>query len=766
MAEQGLSYSISAVDQSTATLTRIRNAFRSTGDAAKKAGDDATSGARKSTSALKDAERQAKQTASGMRELANAVGAAGLAGATLALGRSIVQTSANFDSLKRGLTAVAGSAGAAERQLARLREVAKLPGLGFEEAVKGSVRLQAAGLSAQMAERALKAFGNALATVGAGREELGGVITALSQIQSKGKVSAEEINQLAERLPQIRQAMKGAFGTSDTEALGKSGLTAEAFIAGLVTQLEKLPTASGGAQNSFENLADATKRLQDSLGKAILPAVVKGVEWLAKHAEDAAAAFERMSTGAQGAFLAIGGGLASVLPAAIAFNQLKAAAAGLGIGGAAAAGAGAAGAGAGAAAGAGAMLSKGFLGSLTGKLLPHAFTGPIGMTGRALAGGIGTALFAGYGLGSAYYEEKVGQNERKAELGEAERMTSSPEGAMATEIKRKLGQAQRRGDSRAVAYWTRTLAELRGRSRAPAAATSAPAAAVAEGPHFGSMEAQARFLGGDTAAGQLQALRPVLQARLADLQKQGKSAKGKDLERLEVEFWNTKRELAQLEKAAQEEVAAAREKAQDAAKKAAEDQRDAHKRAMGAAKRAAEQQARAYEEMVRATEQAQRDRFSAAQGATRGAVGAVGAGVELAKARAAVLGMIDPRAGKAAEQSLVIPALQRKLRAAGVPIPGESQEDAIRRQIEAEQVKGEILSLSGVQQGRSVGLMGGGSMAFTDPRGRALMGSLDAMQRGSTINIGNIVLGGSEDEQRRRWLSIYDTVIRRAVGGL
>lgn len=196
------------------------------------------------------------------------------AGATAAVSTmaAVMGTDAalKFDSLARGLASVSKDASDLTGQIDRLREVAKLPGLGFEEALQGSLALQSAGLSANMAERSLAAFGNALATVGKGKAELDGVTLALQQIASKGRVSAEEINQLNERVPQIRQAMQAAFGTADTEALGKMGIGSDQFIAGVVAQFEKLPKVTGGAQNAIENFGDALRTALQPLGQGIL----------------------------------------------------------------------------------------------------------------------------------------------------------------------------------------------------------------------------------------------------------------------------------------------------------------------------------------------------------------------------------------------------------------------------------------------------------------------------------------------------------------
>lgn len=202
-----------------------------------------------------------------------------------ALGTLSVRSATQLDSLRRGLTAVAGSSEEAERQLARLAEVAKLPGLGFREAIQGSIRLQAAGLSAELAEDALRGFGNALATVGAGKAELDAVSRALSQIASKGKISAEEINQIAEVVPQIRVVMEQAFGTSNSELLQKMGIDAETFVRKVTDELLKLEQVTGGPANAFENLSDAVFRATSALGTQLLPAVLPLVEGLARMME-------------------------------------------------------------------------------------------------------------------------------------------------------------------------------------------------------------------------------------------------------------------------------------------------------------------------------------------------------------------------------------------------------------------------------------------------------------------------------------------------
>lgn len=256
----------------------------------------------------------------------------GLTAPLAALGTAAIRSAVDMDSLKRGLRAVAGSGEEMEKQLRRLKEVAKLPGLGFQEAIQGSINLQAAGLSARQAERALMGFGNALATVGKGKADLDGVTLALTQIAAKGKVSAEEINQLQERVPQIRQIMKDAFGTADTEILQKAKITSTQFIEAITAALEKIPKVTGGAQNAFENFSDTAKQTLAKIGDVFLPAVTRALDSINPIIEKIGDSFKALSPSMQTAFggLAVGGaiigpalvGLASLARAIANINTL------------------------------------------------------------------------------------------------------------------------------------------------------------------------------------------------------------------------------------------------------------------------------------------------------------------------------------------------------------------------------------------------------------------------------------------------------------
>jgi len=246
----------------------------------------------------------------------------GLTAPILAVGAGSLKAAADLDSLKRGLISVAGSSGEAEQQLTRLREIAKLPGLGFNEAVQGSIRLQAAGFSANQAEKSLSAFGNAIASVGGGKAELDGVTLALTQIASKGKISAEEINQLSERVPQVRKAMQAAFGTADTEVLQKSGISAEVFVGKLTAELAKIPPVTGGIKNDFENLTDTIQQSGAKVGASLVPAASTIINVVAPAVNTLADSYSELSPPVQAGLLAVAGTVAVAGPTVLALGAV------------------------------------------------------------------------------------------------------------------------------------------------------------------------------------------------------------------------------------------------------------------------------------------------------------------------------------------------------------------------------------------------------------------------------------------------------------
>lgn len=243
----------------------------------------------------------------------------------LAVGGLSLKAAAEFDALKRGLENVAGSSAEASVQLTRLREIAKLPGLGFREAIQGSISLQAAGFSADRAERSIKAFGNALVSVGKGRADLDGVILALTQMQNKSSGIGQELRQLADRLPQLRKVLTLEFNTGDSEEIAKLGYTSDQVVERILKGFEKLPKVSGGFANSLENLRDQLEQTGVKVGTALIPIAERAVTQLSGLLDIVvrlADGFGGLPQPVQDAAIAITGVAAAYGPAALVIGKI------------------------------------------------------------------------------------------------------------------------------------------------------------------------------------------------------------------------------------------------------------------------------------------------------------------------------------------------------------------------------------------------------------------------------------------------------------
>ena len=241
-----------------------------------------------------------------------------------AVGAAAVNAFAQFEKSAKALEAVTGSAKLTAEQIERLRKIAQLPGLGFEQAVKASARLQAVGLSAQDAEEAIRQYGNAVARSGGGAAEFDGAILALTQIASKGKISAEEINQLNERIFEIRPALQAAFGTSDSEQLQKLGISAEEFISRTTAELAKLERVQGGVANSFENFRDSVNSSLAVLGESISRSInlTGKLESLSTAISNAAEGFKSLNPQTQSFVIGLAGIAAAAGPITFAVGSL------------------------------------------------------------------------------------------------------------------------------------------------------------------------------------------------------------------------------------------------------------------------------------------------------------------------------------------------------------------------------------------------------------------------------------------------------------
>ncbi|RYG99020.1 MAG: hypothetical protein EON58_05305 [Alphaproteobacteria bacterium] len=197
-----------------------------------------------------------------------ALGGAAVAGGIAMLALQASQAAATMESLHMGLAAVMGSAEAGALAFANLQEVAKLPGLNLTDAVRSFVDLKAAGVDAGTALLSLMGIGNALATVGRGRDELVSALYGVRQLSTASQILGEDLNILKDSVPQLTDLLMKRFGTARSDELAKK-LSPGDLVAIIVQDLNSLPKVAGGIAGTFENLGDLVARSLAAAGQAV-----------------------------------------------------------------------------------------------------------------------------------------------------------------------------------------------------------------------------------------------------------------------------------------------------------------------------------------------------------------------------------------------------------------------------------------------------------------------------------------------------------------
>jgi tape measure domain-containing protein len=104
---------------------------------------------------------------------------------------------------KVALESLGMSSAEATKHLAELEQLSLKTPFEYQDVIKATLSMNAFGFSAQTRIKDLTALSDAAAIAAAGNGRFGesfqGIITAIGQMRAKGKVSAEEMNQLAER---------------------------------------------------------------------------------------------------------------------------------------------------------------------------------------------------------------------------------------------------------------------------------------------------------------------------------------------------------------------------------------------------------------------------------------------------------------------------------------------------------------------------------------------------------------------------------------
>lgn len=201
---------------------------------------------------LKKALDEAEQETGGwVGRLSGTLGKIGLvtAGLTTAVGGAIggfvAKTGIDFNSFSEqaqiAFTTMLGSADKAKQFLGDLQSFAAKTPFEIRGLTAASQQLLAFGFHAEDVIPMVTAVGDAVSGLGGSAETMQGVITALGQMKAKGKASAEEMMQLAERGIPAWQYLAKAMGVSVAEAMdkvSKGAVDADTAIKAVVAGME------------------------------------------------------------------------------------------------------------------------------------------------------------------------------------------------------------------------------------------------------------------------------------------------------------------------------------------------------------------------------------------------------------------------------------------------------------------------------------------------------------------------------------------------
>jgi tape measure domain-containing protein len=200
------------------------------------------------------------------------------------LGAAFIQVNIQAESMKRGLTAIYGSADVAGQQMKALSGIASAAGVSVsgisDSFVKFSAATRASNIPLQQTNELFSAVVTASATLGLGADQTTRAIEALGQMASKGVVSMEELRQqLGDALPGALSMSAKGMGLTDAELikLVESGrLATRDFFPGLTKGLQTLQGDTDGISQSWGRFKTALTTTATAIGDAGFVAVLTG----------------------------------------------------------------------------------------------------------------------------------------------------------------------------------------------------------------------------------------------------------------------------------------------------------------------------------------------------------------------------------------------------------------------------------------------------------------------------------------------------------
>lgn len=205
----------------------------------------------------------------------------------------IVKVGGDFEILQDRLESLTGSAEAGEEAFAWIKDFTENTPFQLNEVTDAFVRAKAFGLDPM--NGTLKAVADQAAKTGGGIESLNGIVSALGQAYSKGKLQTEEMLQLIERGVPAWDLLAEATGrsTSELQNMASAGQLGRREIQLLIDQLGK--SGAGAAEKQMSKLQGLVSNLKDTFVEFLNDVNNEGLlEYVKAQIKDLASAFEEM----------------------------------------------------------------------------------------------------------------------------------------------------------------------------------------------------------------------------------------------------------------------------------------------------------------------------------------------------------------------------------------------------------------------------------------------------------------------------------------
>ena len=182
---------------------------------------------------------------------------------------SLVDAAKQYDSIRSRLIAAEDSQALGMQDFREVQEMAKKPGLGFEQAASAMATLRGMKVTAAEAKQLILGVAQANASAAGTAEQFGLVMYQIQQSVSLGRLMSEDLRPIMQQIPTLGAAIQEHFGASQAEELNKrlkeSGKSVRDFWMEVAQLGQNLPAAGETIANNLDNMGDAWVRLRAAL---------------------------------------------------------------------------------------------------------------------------------------------------------------------------------------------------------------------------------------------------------------------------------------------------------------------------------------------------------------------------------------------------------------------------------------------------------------------------------------------------------------------